>query len=169
MLIFQEKVAFVRSFGPSSSGPCLLIVCFGFWGPSLCFFLWLFLTAGVLSSWMRTCSPPTSRCWICSARRFPKIFCRFVLWFDSCGVCFLWVGGVPLAVFSSWFLGGRGGRFGFSVASCTLASFSVGLGKHGLLARKPPGPCCCFSWPVPPYPSLAGSPWRHGPMERATG
>ena len=43
-------------------------------------------------------------------------------------VWFLWrfassgFGGLPLAVFSPWFLGGRGGRFGFSAASCTLAS-----------------------------------------------
>ena len=73
-------------------------------------------------SWMRTRLPPTSRRWICSTRRVPKTFCRFFLRFGFCGVLLpLGWWGSPCGVFPL-VLGWVGGRFGFSAASCTLAS-----------------------------------------------
>ena len=87
-------------------------------------------------------------------RCFPKSFCRLFLRFGALWrFCFLWVGGVPLAVFSpvSWV--GSGGDFSFQPFAF---AFFVGLDRawracpqtlQPLLAfplGRDPSPVCCL-------------------------
>ena len=77
--------------------------------------------------------------------------------------------GSPCCVLSPFFslvLGGRVGDFCYLLHSCILLC-RIRLGKPGQPACKPAGPCRPSSWPVPPYPSPAGSHRRHGSRERA--
>ena len=198
------EVAYVSSFGPSSSGPCLKVclalgvlgsplgVCchhdlFPFRATGLrrtdrrqamsffvCFLF--FLCSTTFSFVLDTVTLNTLHriCSTCSRRRSPRILSiLFLGFFAFCGVLLpLGWWGSPCCVLSPFFPWFWVVGLGISAISCTLASFflcRLRLGKPGRPACKPPGPCRPFSWPVPPYPSPAGSRRRYGSRERAAG
>ena len=137
------------------------------------------------SSRTRRTSATSTLSWASSSRCSPQAispgFCFFFLRLVALCVS-LWVGGVPLAVFSPspalvvflssglvcspcgvfpvvspCFSGGRGGRF-FLCYLLHLAFFSsrFRVGQDGLPTRKTPGPPRPFPWCVRPDPSPAG-------------
>ena len=102
----------------------------------------------------------------------PDILSFFSRFFAFCGVLLpLGWWGSPCCVLSPFFSlvpGGRVGDFCHLLHSCIYLC-RIRLGKPGRPACKPPGPCRPFSWPVPPFPSPAGSRRRYGSRERAAG